>query len=117
MEITTRKDAFNQGTVENESGLKGKVIRNMTVAKRLIDKIDQKPTNEIRVIGIKADRSDPEHKRSVVIFEDNDKFQEAFTEVLNDYRGSREGRNDSTEVEDLKNRIAELEKRLANKEG
>ena len=112
MEITTRKDAFNQGNAENETGLKGKVIRNMTISKRLFDHIDQNPTNTLRVIGVKPDRENPQ--RSILVWEKNEKFEEEFSKVLEEYRKGREG---STEVEDLKNRIAELEKRLANKEG
>lgn len=117
MDVVTRKDAFNN---VNNDGLKGKVVRNMTIAKRLLDRISQEPTNEIRVIGIKADRSDPEHKRSVVIFEDNDRFQEVFSEVLEENKRTRESRTDTAEVEDLKNQVEELKKLvadMANKEG
>lgn len=109
MNVTTRKDAFNQ---ENETGLQGKVIRNMTISKRLFDHIDQSPTNMLRVIGVKPDRENPQ--RSILVWEKNEKFEEEFSKVLEEYR---KGRDDSTEVEDLKTRVAELEKLLANKEG
>jgi len=115
MEITTRKDAFNQGNVENETELQGKVIRNMTISKRLFDRIDQSPTNTLRVIGVKPDRENPQ--RSILVWEKNEKFEEEFSKVLEEYRKGREG---STEVEDLKNQVEELKKlvaTMANKEG
>ena len=52
MNIVTTKDNFKN---TEEKGLNGKVIRNVTYARKLLSRIDQTPTNILRVIDIKAD--------------------------------------------------------------
>lgn len=114
MNIVTTKDNFKN----TENGLNGKVIRNVTYARKLLSKIDQTPTNVLRVIDIKADRDDPTHQRSVVVFENNEKFQEEFAKVLDE---SKKNRNDSAslsqqKIEDLEKQVEELKKIIAAKE-
>ena len=115
MNIVTTKDNFKN---TEEKGLNGKVIRNVTYARKLLSRIDQTPTNILRVIDIKADRDDPTHQRSVVVFENNEKFQEEFAKVLDE---GKKNRNDSAslsqqKIEDLEKQVEELKKIIAAKE-
>ena len=93
--------------VERNDGLKGKVVRNSRIARRLLDHIDPNPTNTLRIIDCKPDKSDPTHQRSVFVFEDNEKFHEVFSEVLDADKKSR-----SSEEDDLRRQMAEMQRKL-----
>ena len=113
MNIITQKNNFTEETNQ----LKAKVVRNVSLARKLLEHVDQQPTNSIRVIDCKPDKSDPTHQRSVLVFEDNEKFQEVFSNVIEERRKEKDNRDSQNnkamtkEIEDLKKRIAELEKK------
>lgn len=99
---------------KKNSELKGKVIRNMTIARKLLNRIDDEPSNSLRVIDCKPDKTDPRHQRTVLVFEDNDKFQEVFSDILSENEELRRNRvgdkEDKAEIDDLKRQIEELKK-------
>lgn len=118
MEISTNKNVFSDSAVIETNGLKGKVIRNMSIAKKLMDKIDMTPSNTLRVIDFKPDKLDPTHQRTVVVFEDNDKFQEEFSSVLGENRKHKDtDSNPQKQIDELTKKIEELQKAIAAKEG
>lgn len=99
--------SIEDNAVEKNEELKGKVIRNPRVARRLMDYIDQTPSNILRVIDFKPDKTDPTHQRSVVVFEDNEIFQETFSRVQEENRQNR-----NTAEDDLRRQMADIQKKL-----
>ena len=93
--ITTTRET------NKESELNGKVIRKAQLARQLLRKGGQ-------IIDVKADHSDPDGKRSVFVFLNNDAFQKMFTDVLNENKQNR----NMSETDDLKKQIKELNKKL-----
>ena len=89
--------------------LKGKVIRKALVARQIL----QKGGDHVRIIDVKPDKDDPDHKRSVFIFNDDEKFQEVLAAVINDNKKERDNKireNDQLrrDFEELKKRFEEL---------
>lgn len=64
-------------TVKQENERKGKIIRNYHIARSLL-KCDPQNT----IIDIKIDKEDPDRKRTVYVFEDNEKFQTDLARIL-----------------------------------
>lgn len=95
---------------------KGKVIRNTMVARQIL----RKGADSVKVIDIKPDKTDPDRKRTVIVFEDNDTFQDILSSIIEEnrkYRENREHRNSSSlqdELNDLKKKFAEFEKMTEN---
>ncbi len=96
MEIRTIK----QDTENNEP--KGKVIRKSYIAKALLH---CEPRNTI--IDIKVDRDDPDKKRTVFVFEDNEKFQKDLSRILKENEEYRREREIQREVEARLKKIRE----------
>lgn len=109
MNITTK------GTYKDDNGIKGRVIRKAAIARQLLDYVGTEPTNTIRVIDVKPDKTDPDHKRSVIVFEDNEKFQEVFSKVIEENNKKREDAKTS-EIDILKKELEELKKKFEDKE-
>ena len=76
MNIITTKNSFEN----KEPEIKGKVIRKAQIARQLLHKGQE-------IIDVKADRSDPDGKRSVFVFKDTDEFQKVFSELLEEKTG------------------------------
>lgn len=88
----------------NEAEVKGKVIRRSDVAKELLH---CEPRHTI--IDIKPDKTDPDHKRSVFIFEDTERFQADFARICEERRKSRVDADIEKEVERrVKERLKEI---------
>lgn len=102
----------DNANIENNEVMDGKVIRNARLARQLLNV----GGNDVRIIDLKADKMDPDHKRSVFVFENTDKFQEIFSKVLEDNRRDRdnsaaeENKALKDELDDLKKKFAELSK-------
>lgn len=94
---------------ENKNVVTGKVVRNMSIARKLLSHVDWKPSNEIRVIDIKKNKEDPTGNSTVIIFENNEAFQKLFSEVIEENRRDRGSR----ETDELKRQIEELTKKVA----
>ncbi len=108
MIIRSVEDNVNEANVA-----KGKVVRNMGITKELLSRIDMRPTNILRVIDVKKDRADPTGNSSVLVFEDNEKFQEEFSAITAERRKNRE----SAETADLKKQIEEMQKKIEELSG
>lgn len=118
MNITTIKGTFNTKETVNEATheIPGKVIRKASLARQILNAGLDKG---VRIIDLKMDKEDPDHKRSVFVFENNDTFQEVFSSVLEENKKNRESRFDSEsrkQIDDLNKKIEELTKRLEEKE-
>lgn len=104
---------------QNNNEIKGKIVRNPRLARRIMEYIDQQPTNTIRIIDCKPDKSDVSHQRSVFVFEDNERFQEVFSKILEENKTKREVRDLSDsekKINDLTKQVEELKKMLQEKE-
>lgn len=102
MNIVTVKNPYEKETDE----VKGKVIRKAQIARQLLHR-------GARMIDLKPDRDDPDHKRSVYIFEQNDDFEKIFSSILDENRKVRQTQEESAmkkEIEDLKKQLEELQK-------
>ena len=114
MNINTVSNVFAKETDD----VKGKVIRKSQIARQLLHR-------GAKMIDVKPDRNDPDHKRSVFVFEDTDEFQKVFTEILDESKIKRERENKDTdklrnELEELKRKFMELSKEplvVISKEG
>ena len=65
------------------------------------------------MIDLKPDRDDPDHKRSVYIFEQSDEFENIFSSILDENRRNRQTTEESAmkkEIEDLKKQLEELQR-------
>ena len=98
---------------EKDNTIKGKVIRKPEIARKILA---ERKSNDVRIIDIKPDKTDPDHKRSVFIFEDNDVFQETFGRVLSVIKDERNTSNNSKRIEELEREIEELKKAAREKE-
>ena len=104
MNINTVSNVF----AKEKDDVKGKVIRKSQIARQLLHR-------GAKIIDVKPDRNDPDHKRSVFVFEDTDEFQKIFTEILDESKFKREQENRDTnklrnELEELKKKFMELSK-------
>jgi len=61
------------------------------------------------MIDLKPDRDDPDRKRSVYIFEQNDEFEKIFSSIIEENKKNRQS-SMQREIEDLKKQIEELQK-------
>ncbi len=95
--------------IKNENVARGKVVRSIAVASKLLSRIDLTPTNTLRVIDCKKDKTDPTGRSSVLVFEDNDKFQEVFAEVIEERKKERA----SSETEELRKQLEEMKQKIA----
>lgn len=86
----------------------GKVIRNCSIAREII-KAARDENVTLNILDLKPDRNDPDRKRTVIVFENNDTFQKYFTKVLEENRNHK-SRKDNAEIDDLKKQIEELKK-------
>ena len=105
MNIVTNKNVFTKETGEET---KGKVIRKSQIARQLLQR-------GAKMIDLKPDRNDPDRKRSVFVFEDDENFQKVFAEILAENKETRERRTINgdkilSELEELKKKFAELSK-------
>lgn len=88
----------------------GKVIRNARLARQIL----AEGGKDVWLFDVKPDRTNRE--RSCFVFENNDKFQEVFSRVIEHNRKEREARDSQSnkelrdELEDLKKKFAELTK-------
>lgn len=98
MNIITTKNSFEN----KEPEIKGKVIRKAQIARQLLHKGQE-------IIDVKADRSDPDGKRSVFVFKDTDEFQKVFAELIDENKKNRE----QSETDNLRKQIEELNKKIA----
>ena len=98
MNIITTTNTFDN----NETEVKGKVIRKAQIARQLLHRGQQ-------IIDIKGDKGDPDGKRSVFVFKDSDEFQRVFSELLEENKKYRE----KSETDNLKKQIEELNKKLS----
>jgi len=72
------------------------------------------------MIDLKPDRDDPDHKRSVYIFQQDDDFERIFSELIEENRKNRRTNEESAmqqEIEELKRQIEVLQKSASAKEG
>ncbi len=109
MEIRTLK---NENKVTNAANVKGKVIRKAQIARQLVQRGQ-------RIIDIKADRNDPDGKRSVYVFEDNDEFQNVFSSIIEENKRNRENSDIATlkrQAEEMRKQIDALTKNVDEKE-
>lgn len=98
MEIKTVK----QNAFQPEK--KSKVIRKSYLARQLLAAGNT-------IIDIKADKDDPDHKRSVFVFKFDDKFNHDLSRILKENELQRRERDIEREVEArLKNKIQEENK-------
>ena len=101
MNIITVKNPYE---TKETNGVKGKVIRKAQIARQLLQR-------GARMIDLKPDRDDPDHKRSVYIFEQDDNFERIFSELIEENRRNRQNNDESEmkkEIEDLKRQIEVL---------
>lgn len=99
--IITQKPYFtNEIKMETEEP-KAKVIRRAAIARELLHR-------NCKLIDLKPDKTDPDGKRSVFIFEDNDYFQEVFQKVLDENKKTR----DNAENEKLRKQLDELQQKF-----
>ena len=102
MNIITQKNTFEK---EIDVAPKGKVIRKAQIARQLLHK-------GAKMIDLKPDRDDPDRKRSVYIFEQNDDFEKIFESIIEENRKNYKSAESSMmqEIEELKKQISELQK-------
>lgn len=100
MMIRTLDNAYSN----KENNEIGKVIRKYSIARRLLDVGGDK----VRIIDLKPDRTDPDHKRTVFVFRNDDAFQEVLGKVLEERSHEKGDRELQTEIEVLKKKIDEL---------
>lgn len=111
MNIITTKDSFGTETQQQPV----KLVRKAALARKVL----QQGGNDVRIVDIKMDNTDPDHKRSIFAFENTDKFQEIFSAVLEENRKEREevGRSENQkQIDELTKQIEELKKLVGNKE-
>ena len=104
MNIITQKNTFEKEHTDVVP--KGKVIRKAQIARQLLQ-------HGARMIDLKPDRDDPDHKRSVYIFEQNDDFEKIFSAIIDENKKNRQS-SMQREIEDLKKQIEELQKANAD---
>lgn len=108
--VTTTNETRWKNVNESE---KGKVIRKASLARQILAAGGE----DVRIIDLKVDRDDPDHKRTVFVFSDNDKFQRVFASVLEENRKAREkDGNAAQQIAELNKKIEELSKKLEEKE-
>lgn len=110
MNIITVKNPYE---TKETSEVKGKVIRKAQIARQLLQR-------GARMIDLKPDRDDPDHKRSVYIFQQDDDFERIFSELIEENRKNRRTNEESAmqqEIEELKRQIEVLQKSASAKEG
>lgn len=90
MNIVTRPNNFES---ENEKDVK--LVRKAALARQIL-KMGGK---DVRIVDIKVDNTDKDHKRSIFAFENSPRFQEVFTKVLEDNERSRSGFSDRMQRE------------------
>ena len=100
MNIITQKNTFEKE--RTDVAPKGKVIRKAQIARQLLQR-------GARMIDLKPDRDDPDRKRSVYIFEQDENFEKIFSDIIEE---NKQGRQNSMqkEIDDLKRQIKELQK-------
>ena len=103
--VKTLTNTFSKRT---DDDIKGKVIRRSQIARQLLHR-------GAKMIDLKPDRNDPDHKRSVFVFEDNEEFQKVFADVLKENNARRERENADgdklrDELEELKRKFTEFAK-------
>lgn len=82
----------------------GKVIRKYSIARRLLEVGGDK----VRIIDLKPDRTDPDRKRTVFVFRNDDAFQEVLTKVLDEKAQSKNEHELQSEIDILKKKVEEL---------
>ena len=95
-------NTYSKSTGENT----GKVIRRASIARAILAAGGDK----VRIIDVKGDRTDPDHKRSVFIFRDDNDFQEVLGKVLEENKKARE-QNYREATEKLQKEYEELLKK------
>ena len=103
--INTMEDAENYGE------RKVKIVKQSSLARQIL----MEGGDSVRIVDIKPDRNDPDKKRSVYAFIDDDDFQEIFARVLEENNRNKET-STRREIEDLKKQIADLKQMLVDKE-
>ena len=101
-------------TERNDDEVQGKVIRNCSIAREII-RAARNNNEVLNILDLKPDRNDPDKKRTVVVFENNETFQKYFTQVLREIQDHRSKR-DNAEIDELKKQIEELKKLVEVKE-
>lgn len=108
MEIKTLDNALKAINIEEP---KGKVIRKAAIARQIL----HKGGKDVRIIDIKVDKLDDSKKRTVFVFEDTDKFQEVFADVIAENEKTKVKKVNKktevglqTEIEILKRKFEEL---------
>ena len=76
MNIVTKQNVFNEE--KNNDQKEVKLVRKAAIARQIL-RIGGK---DVRIVDIKQDNTDPDHKRSIFAFENSPRFQEIFTNVL-----------------------------------
>ena len=84
------------------------MIRNCSIAREIL-KSARENNEKLNVLDLKPDRNDPDRKRTVIVFENNETFQKHFTKVLEENQ-NKKSRNDNSEIDELKKQIEELKK-------
>lgn len=83
----------------------GKIVRSLRIANQLLDFGN-------KIIHIKIDKQDPDEKRSVYVFELNEKFEKDMDEIMQQRRRERndyiEERIEREVEERLQRRLAEM---------
>ena len=114
MNIVTTKENFETETTQQQPV---KLVRKAALARKIL----QQGGDAVRIVDIKMDNTDPDHKRSIFAFENTDKFQEIFSGVLEENRKERE-ESQKTEsqrqIDELTKQLEDLKKMVgsANKE-
>lgn len=110
MEIKTIDGALKAINTEEP---KGKVIRKASIARQIL----HKGGKDVRIIDIKMDKSDESKRRTVFVFEDTEKFQKIFADVIAENEKTRSKKNNKkteiglqTEIDNLKKKFEELTK-------
>ena len=108
MNIVTTKDNFKNAV---EGDIKGKVVRSQPIARRIL----ALGGRDVWLFDIKPDRSGNGDK-TVFIFEDTDKFQEIFQQVIEERKARREENDSDKKISNLEKEVEELKKIIAAKE-
>lgn len=98
--------------MQNENEVKGKVVRNLGVARM----IKRKGGTDVEILDVKPDKFNKD--RTVVVFRSDEKFEKVFSEVLDEIRSNRSTINTKREEEinELREEVEMLKRMMAEKE-
>lgn len=104
IKVVTKEGNAKVESYETETN--GKIVRKAALARQIL----RKGGEEVRIIDLKQSRDNPE--RTVFVFENTPRFQEVFSEVLEENKRARsnDDANLRSELEALKEKLEKFEK-------